>query len=137
MNITSRDTIPQHSRPSAAPGYSMPFGKHKGQDIREVPDGALHYYLGWSELRPEARRQFEAELARRANGEPPHPDPGAERPDTVTHCAIDLVMAGEATLFALHPNRQETIRKAGQVLRNCLGTVQDHAASGDEDDPIF
>jgi hypothetical protein len=50
---------------------SMPFGRHKGEKIRDLPDE----YIGWmlnnaENLRPPLKGALEAEQQRRGTGEP-------------------------------------------------------------------
>ena len=51
-----------------AKGYTMRFGKHKNKTLEEMIKTktlrmALKYYLGWDDLREEARANIEVALA--------------------------------------------------------------------------
>jgi hypothetical protein len=43
----------------------MPFGKHRGSDLRDLPDSYLEWLLGLDNLRSFLRRALEAEAYRR------------------------------------------------------------------------
>ena len=44
----------------------MPFGKHKGSRLRDIPIGYLDWLLGLDDLRPQLRESIEAFLKTQA-----------------------------------------------------------------------
>ena len=90
---------------------AMPFGKHKGRALSELPDGYLAWLLGLSDLRPFLRDALEAERDRRAGHHdsresysytpPPRPTRGLSAP-----ACEELIGAGLRVLaLKHHPDR--------------------------------
>jgi hypothetical protein len=114
--------------------FRMPFGKHKGQDISDVPAAALEHYLAWDQLRPDTRQAIDRELTRRRGGRP-HPGGSEPVPEAVLATARELVDAGQVALAADavgQAERQAVLERAAQLLRGWLRT----APRPDQDRPV-
>jgi hypothetical protein len=104
----------------------MSFGKFKGQELHDVPTGALKHYLGWDGLYADQRRAIIAELEartdRKTDTSPTAPPaPTSDRvPDAVRRCAFDLIACGEQGLLKQHPALKDTVNEAGGLLRAAL-----------------
>ena len=44
---------------------TMPFGKHKGEQLGDIPTEYLDYILGWDKLYDDLRKTIEAHLKTR------------------------------------------------------------------------
>lgn len=91
----------------------MPWGKHRGQRLCDVPLG----YLAWlleegRQLEPALRRALRAELADRLGLEPPPPPsrPMLQPPTAaIARAAADIVAAGyRAVALRAHPDQGGT-----------------------------
>jgi len=61
--------------------WRMPFGKHKGRPLSDVPTDYLCWLLDECDLRPGFRRAVDAELRGRLYGGAGRGDPGHAPPD--------------------------------------------------------
>jgi len=52
---------------------NMPFGKHRGQPLEEVPTSYLQWLLDNCDLRPQLQEAVEEELGQRWSQPPPEP----------------------------------------------------------------
>jgi hypothetical protein len=105
----------------------MSFGKFKGQELRNVPTGALDHYLKWEGLYDDQRQAIVAELAaradRKADTRAKTPPPGStvhHVPEAVRRCAVDLIAVAEQGLLTQHPALKETVAEASGLLRAAL-----------------
>lgn len=65
--VIGRDSAPGEDAPAAPqPVMRLPFGKFRGTAVEDVPTGYLEWALGKLDLRPDLRREMEAQIALRA-----------------------------------------------------------------------
>jgi hypothetical protein len=114
--------------------FRMPFGKHKGRPLYEVPSGYLVWCLDACEFiaeRPWLRALVEEEWRRRIEDEDQSQDdeepPRSSPSDTIRHVVTEFVRAGYRALVKQHHpdhggdsaemvlvnEKAETLRRAG------------------------
>ena len=113
----------------------MPFGKHKGRALADVPTDYLHWVRPKLQ-RPGLRAAVEAELARRATGRfyerhqdpPPRPSRDPLAREDVRQLALEIVNRGfKAAAREHHPDLGGDVEKmkaanaAADALRELLG----------------
>jgi hypothetical protein len=113
------------SAPASLGVFRMPFGKHRGTAITEVPGG----YLAWladaerlSTWHAPTRAAIELEVERRAAAvtpttAPPPPTPTQSSPRAVEIDAEMLIAAGAAELGQKYPDAKTAITLIAAELR--------------------
>lgn len=89
------------------PETRMPFGKHEGWRLSDVPSDYLDWLAGEPWVRPYLRIEVEAELRRRGCGNQSAPIPAAVEGFQVADVALfaDLIERGyKALARQLHPD---------------------------------
>lgn len=109
-------------------GVKMPFGKHKGLDLHDVPDSYLLWVLGNVEtLSPILRGCIERHLGVEETADPPR-DPwhvrtpgGADAPPKPTLAAIEEVVSTMRRRYASanHPDRGGSLEAMQAVNGLC------------------
>lgn len=86
--------------------YRMPFGKHKGKLLRDLPDTYLAWLLGLSDLREPLKTELRLEGERRVRSYAP-PKPARELPPRET--AEEIITAGyRQVALRRHPDHGGT-----------------------------
>ena len=62
---------PPETEPAVKPPLTMPFGKHKGRLMSDVPDSYLAWFLAQPNLKNSLRRFLTKEVDRRRSGKAP------------------------------------------------------------------
>lgn len=99
--------------------FRLPFGKHKGEPIEDVPTEYLDYLLGLDNLYADTRQAIEREKTRRDGGGPTHPHgTGRVVPPAVRQAAIAIIQAGqEGYAPKCSAEKLTTLNQAAEMLR--------------------
>lgn len=105
---------------------TMPFGKHKGQPLAEVPTTYLRWLAGLDDLREPLRSAVHAELDRREDDY--EPTFTTTRPCPAPGLAEELVGAGLRSLARRHhpdaggsDDVMQRVNAAAEWLRSVIG----------------
>ena len=91
---------------------TLPFGKHKGTAITDVPLGYLRFLLTLENLRADTRKAIEAEVARRQAA------PSTEAPRAIVDLDAEmLIQAGVEALTKRFPGAEPAIAMVAAELR--------------------
>jgi hypothetical protein len=114
----------------------MPFGKHKGVELPDLPEDYLLWLAALPDLRPPLRIAVDAELRRRETASAS--TPRRERLDVeATEAAARIVTQGyRLAAMDAHPDRggdtatMQAVNRAAAVLRRYLERVGAGPAKG-------
>lgn len=67
LSPSGANTSVPHQVAGGESGFTLPFGKYKGQPMSLVPTSYFEYLLGWDKLKPEMRSLIEKHLATQPN----------------------------------------------------------------------
>jgi hypothetical protein len=100
----------------------MPFGKHRGQSLDELPTAYITWLAGkLDEWHPPLRAAVIAEQERRATAAPPSASLPTSAPPTITPALV--IEAGARALtaqYAGHAETQRHVRACAVLLRTLL-----------------
>jgi hypothetical protein len=101
----------------------MPWGKHKGVELRDVPGGYLFWALEEATLDRSLRRAIKSELARRFAPTGPSPAPSFRTgiiPAELRAMAKEIVKSGfRRVALVHHPDHGGTSTDMQRVLAAC------------------
>ena len=84
----------------------MPWGKHKGEELGEIPCGYLAWVLEESDIEEPYRSAVKDELIWRLSLEPTAPPPALAPPEEIADTVRTLIEAGyRALTLRHHPDR--------------------------------
>jgi hypothetical protein len=117
----------------------MPWGKHKGLDLCQVPAGYLAWALEECDLNPWLRQAIARELVNRLGLEiaPPRPPPPPPPRSVPPDCWPDLLRRWHREMaLQFHPDRggSHEACRALNAAHDRLQELTTRAVAGDEDD---